>query len=275
MDTTGWNCGGGRTPWNTWVSCEEDGSVGRCHEVDPHTGYFSQVNVVATGGNYESFAYDDQDPTAPSNTRYFVTEDSSDGALTRYTPHPDAYDTNSNYDILKSPNGVYEYLILNDNDMTFSWSTSLSAGRSSASAIFPRSEGIDVHDRILSFVAKRVQKLFTLDLELETWSVSSTASGAFDLEPDQLARVLGDGDILYFCEDGGDDCDIHGRDQTGNYFTIVEGIGYSAETTGLAFSPDAMFMYVAFQTDSNIYSFWRTDGLPFNGTVADTKYHSA
>lgn len=80
-------------------------------------------------------------------------------------------------------------------------------------------------------------------------------------------------EVLYFAEDGGSDCDIHGRDSTGQYFTIVRGDAYNTETTGLAFSPDSMFMYVAFQGASNVYSFWRTDGLPFDGKVASTKYH--
>ena len=124
----------GRTPWNTWVSCEEDGSSGRCHEVDPDTGYTQQVKVVAQGGNYESFAYDDQDPIA---TRFFITEDDSLGALTRYTPHPNAYRTSSSYDILNTANGVYEYLVLDDNSMTFTWSRSLTAGEATANAFFP------------------------------------------------------------------------------------------------------------------------------------------
>jgi len=271
LDRTSRNCGGGRTPWNTWVSCEEDGSSGYCHEVDPHTGHTREVNVVAVGGNYESFAYDDQDPTAPGNTRYFVTEDATRGALTRYTPDPEAYE-GGNYDILSSSGGVHEYLIL-DNDGTFDWTTNREDGRDNAEDFFPKTEGIDVHDRILNFVSKVEQRLFTLDLGAQTWSDSSTVSGAFDLDPDQLSRIVGEGDLLYFCEDGGDDCDVHGRDSTGKYFTIVEGRGYATETTGLAFSPDGRFMYVSFQEDSNVYSFWRTDGLAFNGTVADTKYH--
>jgi len=43
---------------------------------------------------------------------------------------------------------------------------------------------------------------------------SSTESGAFEEQPDQIARIVGD-DILYFCEDGGPGIrkgGVHARD---------------------------------------------------------------
>ena len=49
LTTTSKNCGGGLTFWDTWVTCEENGSAGFCHEVDPHTGHTSKVEVVAQG----------------------------------------------------------------------------------------------------------------------------------------------------------------------------------------------------------------------------------
>ena len=156
-------------------------TVGRCHEVDPFTGHTRQTNVVSTGGNYESFAYDDQDPDAPYGVRYFTTEDSDRGALTRYTPAAAAYETGNNYDILTSSGGTYEYLLLNPSDNTFTWTTSRSAGRSNANAYFRASEGIDVHNRILSFTAKTNKQLFTLDLEAGTYVETSTVSGLFNL----------------------------------------------------------------------------------------------
>lgn len=192
--------------------------------------------------------------------------------MVRYTPAASAFATGNKYDILSSSEGTYEFLVLNSNG-SFTWSSSRSAGESSAQTYFPNAEGIDVFNRSLFFVSKARKTLITLDLAAQTWSSSSTVSGQFDLQPDQIGRIIGDGDILYFCEDGGSDCDIHGRDSSGQYFTIVEGTNFSTETTGLAFSPDAMYMYVAFQGNSEVFAFWRTDGLPFNGAVAGTKYH--
>ena len=167
---------------------------------------------------------------------------------------------------------------MDPNAGTFSWSTDFAEAETNANQHFPNTEGIDVHNRILNFISKSRKKLYTLDLAAGTYTTSSTRSGTgpgtFDLQPDQLARIIGEHDILYFCEDGGSDCDIHGRDATGQYFTIVRGDGHDTENSGLAFSPDNRHMYFSMQETSNIYDVWREDGLPFNGAVAATKYHS-
>ena len=74
---------------------------------------------------------------------------------------------------------------------------------------------------------------------------------------------------------GGSPAGIHARDSDGNYLTIVEAIdfGGSAETTGLAFSPDDMHMYFAVQDDGVIFDITRTDGRPFDAKSLDIKYH--
>lgn len=236
------------------------------------TGFTQLTRVVDIGGNYESFAFDNEDPEVPGGARFFVTEDNFNGALIRYTPAISAFQTGNQYDILSSPGGTYEFLVLHDNS-TFMWSSDRQTGENSATRFFPYSEGIDCFNRMLNFVSKTTKRLITLDLEAGTWTSSSTRSGAFNLGPDQLGRIMGDEDTLYFCEDGGADCDVHARDSSDRYYTIVRGDGHKTETTGLAFSPDNMFMYVSFQLNSNIYAFWRLDELPFDGDVADIKYH--
>ena len=68
---------------------------------------------------------------------------------------------------------------------------------------------------------------------------------------------------VYFTEDGGTDHPgVHGRDADGNLFMILEsqdygyapdGSGETDESTGLAFSPDHMHMYVCYQKNGIVF----------------------
>ena len=67
----------------------------------------------------------------------------------------------------------------------------------------------------------------------------------------------------------------------GNYFSILQADDQyngcdilEGETSGLAFSPDKRFMYVAFQQEGKLFEVRRADGLPFNGKRLDIRYHS-
>ena len=49
-----------------------------------------------------------------------------------------------------------------------------------------------------------------------------------------MTRILDDAnEILYFTEEHGADNGIHARDSQGRYYSILEGIDYNDETTGL------------------------------------------
>ena len=157
---------------------------------------------------------------------------------------------------------------------TFTWTTDLNAARQNAFALYPNTEGIDAREGKLLFVSKVRKAIFTLDLQLGTWFVSSTVSGLFDGQPDQIQRLLGDSrDLLYFTEEGGRDAGIHARDKDSRFYTIMESPLYPGETTGLALSPDGKFMYVAYQSVGLLFTLFRKDGQSFEAEHLDVKYH--
>jgi len=276
---TEWNCGGGKTPWETWISCEEPMSYNRTgfiYEVDPFGRDTTPRRTVLGegGGAYESFAYDVRDR---SNPRFFYTEDHRLGPVRRFTPSNPNWDDPSN---MLHGEGDIEYLVLEETmwgsmSGTFTWTKNREIGEATAAYHFPYTEGIDCTDGLLVFANKGRKALFQLDLDGGTWSMSFTSGGAFDGGPDTVARMLNDpNDILYMTEDGGVDAGVHGRDSDGNFYVVLESPLYYEETTGLAFSPDGRHMFVAYQKNGILLDVWREDGLPFSGRTVDIKYHS-
>ena len=257
------NCNGGRTPWNTWVTCEETGG-GQCWQVDPTGVRPGQPTVVGQlGGSYEAFAYDARNISAPS---YYITEDTQDGALRRYRPpinYPMVWES------LHLTNGTHDYLVLDAIASTFRWSTDLQEGRNSALAYFKNSEGIAIRNGKLAFVSKVQKELLLLDLDkftytsLSTETVALSGGGRFDAQPDHLLAESVSG-VLILSEDGGSTPGMFGYDGS-KYFSYFESNFAGDEITGIAFSPDRKFLFAAVQSIGYLFRISRDDGLPFEG----------
>lgn len=275
LENTTMNCSGGRTPWNTWVSCEEVEFDGQAYQVDPTGERTPQKTVIGSaGGRWEAFAFDMRNKDQP---RFFLSEDHNKGTTRRYTPSSTLWGGDE-WQMLHE-DGVVDYLLVHQNSDktggTFEWVTDIEAARNNARTYFPQSEGIDVHDGKLYLVCKGIKQLFIFDLDDMTYQNMTTTSGLFDGSPDQMKRIVGgDGTLLYFTEEGGVDAGVHARDEQGRFFTILESPNLLDETSGLSFSPNGKYMYIAWQENGMLYEVKREDGLSFNAQSLNVKYHN-
>lgn len=238
------NCSGGKTPWGTWLSCEELES-GIIYECDP-TGR-SQARAIPSLGVFphESAA------VVPSTLEVYMTEDKADGKFYRFIP-TEIIDGKSDFidgtlqvaEVIDGGGGEVKWHTV-DDPLAISNTTRTQVPQSTK---FLGGEGIFYFESKIFFSTKHDNRIWIYDIETSILDVlydlalpwNSALTGVDDIIITQFGDVI-------VAEDGGD-MQIIAISPDKKLHTIAQVINQDeSEVTGLAFSPDYKKLYFSSQ----------------------------
>ncbi|MBO7938157.1 alkaline phosphatase PhoX [Streptomyces antibioticus] len=241
LSSTRQNCAGGRTPWNTWLSCEEV-DRGYVYETDPW-GVQAAVRRDALGRfKHEAAAAD------PVRKVIYLTEDETNGCFYRFRP--------TTWGNLSS--GTLEVLVAGGGTSgPVTWATvpdptGATATRNQVSGAkhFNGGEGCHYADDTCWFTTKGDNRVWQYNAAAQTielaYDDSLVTGGAAPLTGVDNVTGSSSGD-LFVAEDGGNmEICVITPDDVVAPFLRVDGQS-SSEITGPAFSPDGTRLYFSSQ----------------------------
>ncbi len=238
------NCAGGRTPWHTWLSCEEI-AEGHVYECDPW-GELEAVRRPALGVfKHEAVTVD------PDRNHLFLTEDVEDGRFYRFVPdaltdagHPDLSAGRLEVAVV-ADDGAVTWVEVPDPQYTGQTPTREQVPESTA---FTGGEGIWYHQGVVYFSTKGDNRIWAYDAEASHLTVLYDRETAEDpiLSGVDNITVSASGDVIVV-EDGGD-LQVIAILPDGTLKPLAQVVGHDAsELTGPCFDPSGTRLYVSSQ----------------------------
>ncbi|MEU3885908.1 alkaline phosphatase PhoX [Streptomyces sp. NPDC029041] len=241
LSNTRQNCAGGKTPWNTWLSCEEV-SLGYVYETDPW-GTNAAVQRAAMGRfKHEAAAAD------PVRKVVYLTEDETDGRFYRFVPATWGNLSSGKLQVMVAGSGTsgsFTWADVPDPD----GSPTATRSQVSGSKSFNGGEGCHYANDTVWFTTKGDNRVWQLNLQNNTYELAyddSLVNGTAPLTGVDNITGASSGD-LFVAEDGGtmEICVITPDDIVASFLRVD---GQSAsEITGPAFSPDGTRLYFSSQ----------------------------